>query len=98
MKNPTLTLLWHFTGMIFASIAWWTAAVGIGLALYHYFPASNSITNSADTGNSFSLMAGVSLGTHWQNIPGNIFGFLFALYTFRALCPKVKTERTKTPA
>ena len=41
---------------------------------------------------SFSFMAGVSLGPHWQNIPGNILGFVLSLYTFRLISTKYESR------
>jgi len=48
------------------------------------FPVSGAISEG-----TFSIMLGVSLEQNWQNIPANILGFVSALYTFRALCPKI---------
>lgn len=86
--NPAQTILRHITGILAAMVAWWAIAVLVGLALYMIWPpAPLAELNSADV-STVSFMAGVSLGAHWQNMPGNVLGFIGALYAFRAICPK----------
>ena len=59
-------------GILGAFVAWWTLAVMIGLLMYTLFPPTMP-----------SFQAGVSLKS--QNIPGNMIGFIAALYAFRAV-------------
>jgi hypothetical protein len=78
------TYLRHIGAILGAFCIWWSAAVVIGLALYSLWPPDLSVPDQQ----VFSFRAGVHLGRHWQNVPGNIIGFIGALYTFRALYPK----------
>ncbi len=75
----------HIGGIIGALCAWWAVAVIVGLMLYTIWPSSFPPNDSLEGVRSFSFMAGIALGSHWQNIPGNILGFVLALYTFRYL-------------
>jgi hypothetical protein len=58
-------------GIVAAFVAWWAVAVLLGMAMFALWPPGGSYT------------AGVSLEP--QNIPGNILGFVLALYAFRAV-------------
>ena len=62
----------EIVGIIGALVTWWALAVLIGLLMYAIFPA---------TGTSFT--AGLTLEP--QNIPGNLAGFIAALFAFRAV-------------
>lgn len=79
------TLLQHIGAILGAFAVWWSATVLIGLALSGLWPPDLAVP-SCEGGYSFT--AGVSLGNHWQNIPGNLIGFIAALYTFRAMGSK----------
>lgn len=59
-------------GIIGAFIAWWSVAVLLGLLMYTIFPSADS-----------SFTAGLEL--ELQNVPGNIAGFVAALFAFRAV-------------
>ena len=59
----------------------------LGLGLYSLWPPDLTVPDQ-DNRRTFSFSAGVHLGRHWQNVPGNLIGFIAALYTFRALYPK----------
>lgn len=65
-------ILLELLGILGAFIAWWALAVIVGLLMYAIFPATAS-----------SFTAGISLEP--QNIPGNLIGFIAALYAFRAV-------------
>lgn len=80
-------LLRHSAAILGAFCVWWSTAVLLGLALYGLWPPDLSAPPGQE---GYSLTAGVSLGRHWQNIPGNIIGFVAALYTFRAMCSRRK--------
>jgi hypothetical protein len=73
-------------GIVSSCCVYWSTAVAVGLVLYKIFPPSFQVhaVSSSDI-QVFSYMAGVSFGEHWQNIPGNIAGFILALYTFRSI-------------
>ena len=75
-------------GIISAFCIYWSSAVLVGLILYSIFPPSFSVDTYSNNAQIFSFMTGVSLGKHWQNIPGNIIGFVLALYTFRTISSK----------
>lgn len=66
------TLFRELIGIAGAFIAWWAIAVLVGLLLYSIFPSTES-----------TFIAGVSLEP--QNVPGNLLGFIAALYAFRAV-------------
>lgn len=59
-------------GVVGAFIAWWALAVIVGLLMYAIFPPRAT-----------TFTAGVSLEP--QNVPGNLIGFIIALYAFRAI-------------
>ena len=65
-------LVRELIGILGALIAWWAMAVMVGIAMYAIWPSTES-----------SFIAGVSLAP--QNIPGNLIGFILALYAFRAI-------------
>jgi Na+/H+-dicarboxylate symporter len=65
----------EFVGILGAFIAWWALAVMIGLLMYAIFPPTTS-----------SFGAGVSFEP--QNVPGNVAGFIAALYAFRAIAKR----------
>ena len=88
MMKQGQTILRHITGILMAMVAWWAIAVLGGLALYTIWPPEPLAELSGADVRTVSFMAGVSLGSHWQNIPGNVLGFIAALYAFRAICPK----------
>ena len=79
------TVLRHVGAILAALAVWWSAAVLIGLGLYAAWPPDLAAPDPG-AGRTHSFMAGVSLGRHWQNFPGNVVGFIAALYTFRAMC------------
>ena len=56
-------------GILAAFLAYWAAAVLLGMILFAIWPPGGSFT------------AGLSLEP--QNIPGNAIGFILALYAFR---------------
>jgi len=58
-------------GIVGAFIAWWAVAVLLGMLMFAIWPPATSYT------------AGISLAP--QNIPGNLAGFILALYAFRSL-------------
>jgi hypothetical protein len=62
----------ELAGIVGALITWWAVTVLIGLLMYAIFPA---------TGTSFT--AGLELES--QNVPGNVIGFILALFAFRAV-------------
>ncbi len=95
MNALVSTLLRHIGSIIAAFLVWWSVAVLIGLALYQVWPLSPVLGDSSEGVQAFSFMAGVSLGRHWQNIPGNVLGFILALYAFRALCPNYRPANVK---
>ena len=74
----------EFAGILGAFIAWWALAVMIGLLMYAIFPPTTS-----------SFGAGVSHEP--QNVPGNVAGFIAALYAFRVVTrqPNEGDERIK---
>ncbi|MEJ2599403.1 MAG: hypothetical protein P8Z00_13795 [Anaerolineales bacterium] len=88
MMNSGKTILRHITGILMAMVAWWAITVLVGLALYMIWPPAPLAELPGADVPTVSFMAGVSLGAHWQNIPGNVLGFIGALYAFRAICPK----------
>lgn len=90
MKFSLATLGRHAMGIILAATTWWAVTILIGIALFQIWPPVSFPVNSENSGGTFSIMLGVSLGQNWQNIPANILGFVSALYAFRALCPKYK--------
>ena len=90
MKFSLATLGRHAMGTILAAITWWAVTILVGLVLFQIWPPESFPVSSEQSGGSFSIMLGVSLGQNWQNIPANILGFISALYAFRALCPKYK--------
>ena len=59
-------------GIVGAMVAWWSVTVLIGLAMYAIFPSSDT-----------SFVAGLELEP--QNVPGNLAGFIAALFAFRSL-------------
>ena len=67
----------ELAGIVGAVITWWAFAVLIGLLMYAIFPA---------TGPSFT--AGLELEP--QNVPGNVAGFIAALFAFRAVTTQRK--------
>jgi hypothetical protein len=58
-------------GILGAFVIWWAAAVLVGMAMFTAWPPATSYT------------AGITLD--FQNVPGNILGFILALYAFRRL-------------
>lgn len=80
----------HAMGIILAATTWWAVTILVGLALFQIWPPELIPVSNGQTGRSFEIMLGVSLGGNWQNIPANILGFVSALYAFRASCPKYK--------
>ena len=80
----------HVGSIILAAITWWAVTILIGLALFQIWPPVSFPVSGENSGGTFSIMLGVSLGQNWQNIPANILGFVSALYAFRALLPKYK--------
>jgi len=81
------TYLRHIGAILGACCIWWLVAVMFGLGLYSLWPPDLTIPDQ-DNRRTFSFIAGAHLGRHWQNVPGNLIGFIAALYTFRALYPK----------
>ena len=61
-------------GILASFLAWWAAAVIIGLLMFAIWPPGDSHA------------AGISLEP--QNIPGNAIGFVLALYAFRLVTRK----------
>ena len=90
MKFSLATIGQHAGSIILAFIVWWAVTILVGLALFQVWPPELIPISGEESGRSFSIMLGVSLGQNWQNIPANILGFVSALYAFRALCPKYK--------
>ena len=88
MKTLLQTVLRHITGIFIAMIVWWAITALSGLALYMAWPPTPVAEITGAEGQWVSFMAGVSLGEHWQNIPGNVLGFISSVYAFRAICPK----------
>lgn len=68
-------LLQDLVGILGAFVAWWSSVVLIGLLMYAIWPPPPG-----------PFGAGISLEP--QNIPGNAFGFVLALYAFRAVTTK----------
>lgn len=64
-------------GVFAAFVAWWSVAVLLGMLFFAIWPPGHSFT------------AGLSLEP--QNVPGNVLGFILALYAFR----KVTESRTQ---
>jgi hypothetical protein len=91
MKFSLATIGRHAGGVILATMVWWAVTILVGLALFQIWPPELIPVSGEQSGGSFSIMLGVSLGQNWQNIPANILGFVSALYAFRALTPKYKT-------
>lgn len=71
------------TGILGAFVAWWALAVIIGLLMYAIFPTTAS-----------TFGAGVALEP--QNVPGNIAGFIAALYAFQAVTKKMENDHEKS--
>lgn len=69
---PMKNLIRDLAGIVGAFIAWWSLAVLVGMVIYSIWPATES-----------SFTAGLSLEP--QNIPGNLAGFILALYIFRRM-------------
>lgn len=90
MKLSLATLGQHTGSIILAMITWWSVTILVGLALFQIWPPESVPNVNSESLGSTTIMLGVSLGQNWQNIPANIFGFIGALYAFRALCPKYK--------
>ena len=90
MRKSLATIGRHAGGILLASITWWAVTILVGLALFQIWPPESFPLSGEQSGGSFSIMLGVSLGRNWQNIPANILGFISALYAFRELCPKYK--------
>lgn len=90
MKLSLATLGQHTGGIILAMITWWSITILVGLALFQIWPPESVANVNSESLGTTTIMLGVSLGQNWQNIPANIFGFIGALYAFRALCPKYK--------
>ena len=59
-------------GIVGALTAWWAVTVLIGLLTYAIYPATDT-----------SFTAGLELEP--QNVPGNLAGFIAALFAFRAV-------------
>ena len=62
----------ELVGIIGALVAWWSLAVMIGILMYAIFPTTDT-----------SFVAGLELKP--QNVPGNLAGFIAALFAFRAV-------------
>ena len=90
MKFSPAILGRHIGSIILAAITWWAMTILIGLALFQIWPPVSFPVNGENSGDTFSIMLGVSLGQNWQNILANILGSVTALYAFRALCPKIE--------
>lgn len=90
MKITLATIGRHVGSIILAAITWWAVTILIGLALFQVWPPVSIPVSGENSGGTFSIMLGVSLGRNWQNIPANVLGFVSALYAFRALIPKNK--------
>jgi hypothetical protein len=82
-------ILKHAGAVLMALVVWWAVTVLCGLGLYAVFPPDLSLPDPVD-GQARSFLAGISLGRHWQNIPGNLLGFVSALYAFRILTGPVR--------
>jgi urea transporter len=95
MKLSLVTLGQHVGSIILATITWWAVTILIGLALFQIWPPVSFPVSGENSEGTFSIMLGVSLGQNWQNIPANFFGFIGALYAFRALCPKYKFSKSQ---
>ena len=90
MRYYIITIGRHVGSIILAIVAWWAVTILFGLALFQIWPPVSFPVSGENSGGTFSIMLGVSLGQNWQNIPANILGFVSALYAFRALCPKIE--------
>ena len=88
-----------FCALFGAFAVWWAVAVLCGLGLYELFPpdlsAPDPAAAAAAAGRTYSFRAGISLGRHWQNIPGNVLGFIAALYTFQGLLRRSSAGSTE---
>jgi hypothetical protein len=62
----------ELVGIVGALVTWWALTVLIGLLMYAIFPTTDTL-----------FTAGISLEP--QNIPGNLAGFIAALFAFRAV-------------
>lgn len=72
------TLLRDILGILGAFVIWWAAAVILGMVMFAIWPPGKS------------YVAGITLD--FQNIPGNILGFIFALYAFRQITVATKSD------
>jgi len=90
MKFFLATLGQHVGGIILAAIVWWAVTILVGLALFQIWPPELVPVGGVESGDTYSIILGVSLGRNWQNLPANALGFISALYAFRALTPKYK--------
>ena len=62
----------ELVGIIGVLVAWWSLVVMIGILIYAIFPTTDT-----------SFVAG--LEPKPQNVPGNLAGFIAALFAFRAV-------------
>ena len=60
-------------GIFIAFMAWWALALVIGLVMYAAFPSS------------VPLLAASSASLDLQAVPGDVIGFVAALYAFRGV-------------
>jgi len=73
-------LIRDIPGILGAFLIWWAAAVLLGMAMFAIWPPGKSYT------------AGIALDP--QNLPGNILGFILALYAFRRITAGSKKQKT----
>lgn len=66
-------------GILAAFMIWWAAAVLLGMTMFAIWPPGSSYT------------AGITLDR--QNVPGNVLGFILALYVFRRLTAGSKSKK-----
>jgi|JI10StandDraft_1071094.scaffolds.fasta_scaffold2222483_1 hypothetical protein len=74
-------ILRDIPGILGAFVIWWAAAVLLGMAMFALWPTGKSYT------------AGITLD--FQNVPGNLLGFILALYAFRRITAGTKRERAE---
>lgn len=75
-------ILPEIVGVVLAFIIWWAAALLLGMLAYAIWPPEGSYT------------AGLSLEP--QNIPGNLLGFVLALYVFRSVTSKRRQHKNSS--
>ncbi len=74
-------ILRDIPGILGAFVIWWAAAVLLGMAMFALWPPGKSYT------------AGITLD--FQNVPGNLLGFILALYAFRRITEGTKREKSE---